>query len=152
MKKRSVIAIAALAAMSFQALATTPFGVTSRDISGEKRLAQQQVFEGFGCHGGNISPQLAWKNPPAGTKSFAVTVYDPDAPTGSGWWHWTVANIPAKIMTLPADAGNPNGEKLPAGVVQGRNDFGYSGFGGACPPEGDKPHRYQITRLGSGRG
>ncbi len=138
MKKRSVIAIAALAAMSFQALATTPFGVTSRDISGEKRLAQQQVFEGFGCHGGNISPQLAWKNPPAGTKSFAVTVYDPDAPTGSGWWHWTVANIPAKIMTLPADAGNPNGEKLPAGVVQGRNDFGYSGFGGACPPEGDK--------------
>ena len=99
MKKRSVIAITALAAMSFQVLATTPFGVTSRDISGEKRLAQQQVFEGFGCHGGNISPQLAWKNPPAGTKSFAVTVYDPDAPTGSGWWHWTVANCPLMTVT-----------------------------------------------------
>lgn len=145
MKKRSVIAIAALAAMSFQLLAATPFGITSQDISGERRLAQQQIFEGFGCHGGNISPQLAWKNPPTGTKSFAVTVFDPDAPTGSGWWHWTVANIPANTLTLPADAGNPNGEKLPAGVVQGRNDFGYSGFGGACPPAGDKPHRYQIT-------
>lgn len=145
MKKHSVIAIAALAAMSSQVLAATPFGITSRDIFGERRLATQQVFEGFGCHGGNTSPRLAWKNPPAGTKSFAVTVYDPDAPTGSGWWHWTVANIPAKTMTLPADAGNPNGEKLPAGTVQGRNDFGYSGFGGVCPPAGDKPHRYQIT-------
>ena len=145
MKKRSVITIAALTAMSFQVLAATPFSMTSRDISGDRRLAPQQVFEGFGCHGGNQSPQLAWKSPPTGAKSFAITVYDPDAHTGSGWWHWTVANIPVKTMTLPADAGNPNGEKLPAGAVQGRNDFGYSGFGGACPPAGDKPHRYQMT-------
>lgn len=145
MKKRSVITIAALTAMSFQVFAATSFSMTSRDISGDRRLASPQVFEGFGCHGGNTSPQLVWENPPAGTKSFAITVYDPDAPTGSGWWHWTVANIPAKTMTLPAGAGNPNGEKLPAGAVQGRNDFGYSGFGGACPLAGDKPHRYQIT-------
>ncbi|MCE1262041.1 kinase inhibitor [Enterobacter kobei] len=145
MKKRNVIVTTALAAISFQVLAATPFSITSQDISGEHRLAQQQVFNGFGCHGDNQSPQLAWKHPPAGTKSFAITVYDPDAPTGSGWWHWTVANIPAKTMALPAGAGNPKSEKLPAGAVQGRNDFGYSGFGGACPPEGDKPHRYQIT-------
>ncbi|ELE9703069.1 kinase inhibitor [Enterobacter cloacae] len=145
MKKRNVITTAALAAISFQVLAATPFSMTSQDISGERHVTQQQVFEGFGCHGGNQSPQLAWKNPPVGTKSFAITMYDPDAPTGSGWWHWTVANIPADTTTLPADAGNPNGEKLPAGAVQGRNDFGYSGFGGACPPAGDKPHRYQIT-------
>lgn len=84
-EKRSVITIAALAAMSFQVLAATPSSMTSQDISGERHLAQQQVFEGFGCHGGNTSPQLAWTNPPAGRKSFAVTVYDPDAPTGSGW-------------------------------------------------------------------
>ncbi|MCU6356972.1 kinase inhibitor [Enterobacter quasiroggenkampii] len=145
MKKRSVITIAALTAMSFQVFAATSFSMTSQDISGDRRLASPQVFEGFGCHGGNTSPQLAWTNPPAGTKSFAITVYDPDAPTGSGWWHWTIANIPAKTMTLPAGAGNPNGEKLPVGAVQGRNDFGYAGFGGACPPAGDKPHRYQIT-------
>ena len=85
MKKRNVITTAALAAISFQVLAATPFSMTSQDISGERHLAQQQIFEGFGCHGGNQSPQLAWKNPPVGTKSFAITVYDPDAPTGSGW-------------------------------------------------------------------
>ena len=144
MKTGMRMTVAMVAAVSSGAMAA-PFSVSSDDMHDGQALAQQHWFAGFGCTGGNVSPQLAWKNPPAGTKSFAVTVYDPDAPTGSGWWHWTVANIPAKTMTLPADAGNPNGEKLPAGVVQGRNDFGYSGFGGACPPEGDKPHRYQIT-------
>lgn len=99
MKNRSVITIAALSAMRFQVLPATPFSMTSQDISGERNLAQQQVFEGFGCHGGNISPQLAWENPPAGTKSFAVTVYDPDAPSGSGWWYWTVANCPLMPVT-----------------------------------------------------
>ena len=144
MKTGIRMAVAMLAAVSSGAMAA-PFSVSSNDMRDGQPLAQQHWFAGFGCTGGNVSPQLAWKNAPAGTRSFAVTVRDPDAPTGSGWWHWTVANIPAKTMTLPADAGNPNGEKLPAGVVQGRNDFGYSGFGGACPPEGDKPHRYQIT-------
>ena len=122
-----------------------PFSVSSNDMRDGQPLAQKHWFTGFGCTGGNVSPQLAWKNPPAATKSFAVTVYDPDAPTGSGWWHWTVVNIPVQTLNLPAGAGNQNNEKLPAGAVQGRNDFGYSGFGGACPPEGDKPHRYQFT-------
>jgi Raf kinase inhibitor-like YbhB/YbcL family protein len=84
---------------------------------------------------------LAWSNPPAGTKRFAITGYDPDAPTGSGWWHWTVVNLPATTHALPAAVG----EQLPAGAVQGRNDFGSAQFGGACPPVGDKPHRYQFT-------
>ncbi|ELV2797189.1 kinase inhibitor [Enterobacter ludwigii] len=145
MKKHRAIAVTTLAVVSFHVLAASSFTISSQDLASERPLSQQQVFDGFGCQGGNHSPQLAWKNPPLGTKSFAVTVFDPDAPTGSGWWHWTVVNIPLQTLTLPADAGNPKGETLPAGVVQGRNDFGYSGFGGACPPKGDKPHRYQFT-------
>ncbi len=117
------------------------FTLSSPDIAENRRLDQRQVFQGFGCEGGNVSPALAWSNPPAGTKSFAITVYDPDAPTGSGWWHWTVVNLPSSTTALAADAS----EQLPAGAVQGRNDFGSAQFGGACPPVGDKPHRYQFT-------
>lgn len=145
MKKHIAIAAATLAGISFTVSAALPFSLNSRDIPAEQQLTQNQVFNGFGCHGDNQSPQLTWKNQPPGTRSFAITVYDPAAPTGSGWWHWTVVNIPAQTRDLPAGAGNQNNEKLPAGAVQGRNDFGYSGFGGACPPEGDKPHPYQIT-------
>ncbi|MGK0735987.1 kinase inhibitor [Yokenella regensburgei] len=145
MKKRVTLTAGILTVMSFSALASETFSLTSADIPANHRLAQQQVFAGFGCAGGNISPQLSWKNPPAGSKSFAITVYDPDAPTGSGWWHWTLVNIPVQTHHLDSDAGNANNSKLPAGAVQGRNDFGYAGFGGACPPEGDKPHRYQFT-------
>ena len=92
-----------------------------------------------------MSPALAWKNPPAGTKGYAVTVYDPDAPTGSGWWHWVVYNIPATVTSLPVGAGDRGGAKLPAGALQGRTDFGTAGWGGPCPPKGDKPHRYVFT-------
>jgi Raf kinase inhibitor-like YbhB/YbcL family protein len=102
------------------------------------------VFKGFGCEGGNVSPALAWKNAPAGTKSFAVTVYDPDAPTGSGWWHWVVFNIPADVTSLPLGAGNPAGGQTPKNAVQS-TDFGKPGYGGPCPPKGDKPHRYIFT-------
>lgn len=121
------------------------FTLSSPTIKPNSKLGQEQVFNGFGCAGKNISPALKWSNAPTGAKSFAVTVYDPDAPTGSGWWHWVVYNIPANVTELPAGAGNANGSQLPAGAVQGRTDFGTAGFGGACPPQGDKPHRYIFT-------
>jgi Raf kinase inhibitor-like YbhB/YbcL family protein len=119
------------------------FTLTSPDLGGQ--LAEQQVFAGFGCTGKNISPQLLWKNAPAGTRSFAITVYDPDAPTGSGWWHWLVFNIPASVNQVAADAGNPARNLAPKGSIQSVTDYGKPGFGGACPPKGDKPHRYVFT-------
>jgi Raf kinase inhibitor-like YbhB/YbcL family protein len=119
------------------------FTLTSPDISEGKTIPEKHIFDGFGCQGGNISPALAWRNPPAGTRSFALLMHDPDAPTGSGWWHWIVYNIPASVSSLPADAGNPAKKLMPPGVVQGRTDFGSVGYGGPCPPPG-KPHRYYF--------
>jgi Raf kinase inhibitor-like YbhB/YbcL family protein len=119
------------------------FSLESPDIADQRMLTAREVYKGFGCEGGNTSPQLSWRNPPAGTQSYAVTVYDPDAPSGSGWWHWTVVNIPSSTTRLPSGAGAT--VALPAGAVQGRTDYGQPGFGGVCPPAGDKPHRYQFT-------
>ncbi|MCC6469363.1 MAG: YbhB/YbcL family Raf kinase inhibitor-like protein [Alphaproteobacteria bacterium] len=138
---RQIWVFAAAAAMvSSAACAADKFTVSSTSIPKDNKLTNTQVFNGFGCKGENKSPALAWKGAPTGTKSFAVTVYDPDAPTGSGWWHWTVFNIPPGVTSLPEGAGA--GAGLPAGAVQGRTEFGSAGFGGACPPAGDKPHRY----------
>jgi len=99
---------------------------------------------GFGCAGGNKSPHLRWSGAPAGTRSFAVTLYDPDAPTGSGFWHWLVVNIPGDVTELAVGAGSRGGH-LPAGALQTRTDFGAPGYGGPCPPAGDHPHRYLFS-------
>ena len=121
------------------------FELSSTDIQAGQMMGKAQEFNGFGCSGGNQSPQLSWRNPPPGTQSFAVTVYDPDAPTGSGWWHWVVFDLPANVRSLPANAGDPTATLLPAGAVQSRTDYGKGGFGGACPPQGHGKHRYQFT-------
>jgi Raf kinase inhibitor-like YbhB/YbcL family protein len=119
------------------------FALSSSDFTDGGTLATAQVFNGFDCKGGNVSPALKWSGAPAGTKSFALLVHDPDAPTGSGWWHWVVHNIPASTTSLPPGAGDPKKNLMPAGVVQGRTDYGTVGYGGPCPPPG-KPHRYQF--------
>jgi hypothetical protein len=121
------------------------FTLTSSTAKPGAKLPDTHVFNGFGCSGKNISPALKWSGAPKDTKSFAVTVYDPDAPTGSGWWHWVVINIPAATTELPEGAGTADGKGLPAGSEQVKTDFGAPGFGGACPPPGDKPHRYIFT-------
>ena len=122
--------------------------LTSQSFQDGDYLAEAHILSqdfGFGCAGGNKSPQLSWSGAPAGTKSFAVTCYDPDAPTGSGFWHWLVVNIPANVSELPLDARNPRSPKLPQGALQTRTDFGTPGYGGPCPPQGDHPHRYLFT-------
>ncbi len=121
------------------------FTLSSPTIKPNSTLSSDQVFNGFGCSGKNLSPALQWNGAPTGTKSFAITLYDPDAPTGSGWWHWVVYNLPATVTKLPDGAGDPSGKLLPKGTVQGRTDFGTSGFGGACPPPGNPPHHYIFT-------
>jgi Raf kinase inhibitor-like YbhB/YbcL family protein len=121
------------------------FTLSSPDVAANSTLANAHVFNGMGCSGDNVSPQLAWSGAPAGTESFALTVYDPDAPTGSGFWHWVVVNIPASATGLARGAGTADGKALPAGSVQVATDFGVPGFGGPCPPTGDKPHRYIFT-------
>jgi Raf kinase inhibitor-like YbhB/YbcL family protein len=119
------------------------FSLVSPDIGQGKTIAADQVFNGMGCKGKNLSPALFWSGAPAGTKSFALMVHDPDAPTGSGFWHWVVYNIPADATSIPAEAGDPKKKGLPAGAVQGRTDFGTPGYGGPCPPPG-KVHHYHF--------
>src|SRR3984957_21054812 len=119
--------------------------ITSPDIKPGARIADEQVAAIMGCPGKNISPALSWSGAPKGTKSFAISVYDPDAPTGSGFWHWVVFNIPADTTSLPKGAGDPKGGGMPAGAVQSRTDFGAPGYGGPFPPQGDKPHHHHFT-------
>lgn len=122
------------------------FKLTSADFKTNGTLGLEQVFNSFGCTGKNISPALAWSGAPEGAKSFALLVHDPDAPTGgAGWWHWLIVNVPATATGLAKDAGKADGSNLPAGAMQVNTDFGLPGWGGPCPPVGDKPHRYIFT-------
>ena len=133
-----IAALAGLTALSTLASAEGKFSVQVDGLQ-NGHFAQRHVLSeayGFGCTGGNIAPTISWKNAPKGTKSFVLTMYDKDAPTGLGWMHWVVANIPAHVSTLP--------ENLPQGALQTRTDGGTAGFMGACPPKGQN-HRYEIT-------
>lgn len=156
---KTLAAAAAAGALSLMLLgcggsaaqAQTPsFTLSSPDLASGSFEAKH-VLKGFGCSGGNVSPALRWEHAPAGTQSFALLVHDPDAPTGSGFWHWVVLNIPASASGLPQGAGNSPGG-LPAPALGGTNDFldtgatgGNGNYGGPCPPQGDKPHRYVFT-------
>ena len=117
----------------------------SPDLTPGGRMPEAQVFSGFGCTGGNVSPALTWRGVPEGAKSLALTLYDPDAPTGSGWWHWLIFNIPPDAAGLKRGAGDPKAGTAPPGSVQSMTDFGTVGYGGPCPPPGDPPHRYRFT-------
>lgn len=144
MKKKVLLTMALMTAAG-SALAASPFTLRADDLNHGHFLPRQVLSAdyGFGCEGGNQSPALSWKNPPAGTKSFVLTIHDPDAPTGIGWMHWVIANIPASARSLPAGI-TADGKNLPAGALQTRTDGGKPGYMGACPPKGQK-HRYVIT-------
>ena|SRR5665647_1028691 len=125
---------------------TASFEVTSTDVTDGQPFAAAQLSGMSGVKGGqDISPQLSWYGAPKETKSYAVTVYDPDAPTGSGFWHWAVANIPATVTQLKTGAGDDKGLELPRGAIQLYNDASVSRFMGAAPPHGHGPHRYLIV-------
>jgi len=121
------------------------FTLSSTDIEHGEFMKSAHEFQGFGCVGDNMSPQLSWSGAPEGTAAFAITVYDPDAPTGSGWWHWQLVNIPKNVTSLPAGAGDLSKNLTPKGSLHISNDYGFAGFGGACPPPGHGAHRYQFT-------
>ena len=121
------------------------FDLSSEDIADGEVLANAQVADIMGYAGANLSPQLSWSGFPPETKAFAVTVHDPDAPTGSGFWHWLAVNIPPDVNGLAAGAGSEGSDALPDGVLQLRNDAGTRGYVGAAPPPGDAPHRYVHT-------
>ena len=122
------------------------FEVTSTDVADGETMTARHASAVFGVEGGeDVSPQLTWSGFPPETKSFAVTVYDPDAPTASGFWHWAVFNLPVTVTELPGGAGSADSSALPDGAIQLRNDAGVAGYVGAGPPPGHGPHRYFIV-------
>ena len=140
---KKIITFLAFIAISQFAFGQKTFTLSSKDLGGEATTIEE--FNGFGCTGENKSPQLFWENAPEGTKSFAVTMYDPDAPTGSGWWHWVVFDIPADVNELVSNAGNVSLDLAPKNSVQSITNYGTSGYGGPCPPEGHGLHQYILT-------
>jgi Raf kinase inhibitor-like YbhB/YbcL family protein len=147
MSHRSAASFMAMlaACMTLTSAYAADFKLTSADIGPDKPLARDFVFSGFGCTGGNQSPALSWNGAPAGTQSYAVALFDPDAMQGRGFWHWLMVNIPASTTSLDRDAGKNDGSKLPGGTVQIKNGFRATGYSGSCPPPADEPHAYVMT-------
>jgi len=124
-------------------LAAQTFTLQSSDLGGQ--FTKDFMAGNFGCNGANQSPELHWSNAPVGTQSFAITMYDMDAPTGSGFWHWVLTDIPATVLKLQRGAGNISAKLAPSACVQGMNDTGARGYQGPCPGEGEPAHRYILT-------
>jgi Raf kinase inhibitor-like YbhB/YbcL family protein len=141
---RSLLLTASLCLPAVGAVAAD-FTLTSPDFAAPGGIPVAHILNAFGCTGANRSPALSWSGAPAGTQSFAITMVDPDAPGGHGWWHWSVFNIPATAHALPENAGAADSKTVPSGAVRGRRDYGFSYYAGLCPPVGDRPHRYIIT-------
>ncbi|MEP5338820.1 MAG: YbhB/YbcL family Raf kinase inhibitor-like protein [Algibacter sp.] len=141
--KKSNFILAILITFSSTLFAQKTSTLSSKDLGGQATINEE--FNGFGCTGKNQSPQLSWKNAPEGTKSFAITMYDPDAPTGSGWWHWIVFDIPSNINELVSGAGDIKLNLAPKEAIQSITDYSANGYGGPCPPEGHGLHQYIIT-------
>jgi Raf kinase inhibitor-like YbhB/YbcL family protein len=138
--RKSLFAVAA--SVGLMAQTASAIQLTSSDFKSGDTLSKEQVFNSFGCDGGNLSPALQWTKGPEGTLSYALMVYDPDAPTGSGWWHWVVFNIPVTVTELPK--GFLASDTSIPGLIQSNTDFGKPGYGGPCPPPG-KVHHYHFT-------
>jgi Raf kinase inhibitor-like YbhB/YbcL family protein len=145
MHKAALGAVAVALSVLVAPAAQARMKLTSAEVKKGETIKNEQVLNTFTCTGDNISPSLSWSGAPKETKSFVITVYDPDAPTGSGWWHWVVINIPPSTTSLPKNAGDAKANLMPAGAIQTRTDFGAPGYGGPCPPKGDKPHHYHFT-------
>ena len=124
---------------------TASFEVSSESFTDGGDLADAQVFDDWGFSGGNLSPQLSWSGAPQGTRGFAISCFDPDAPTPAGFWHWTVVGLPADTTSLPEGAGAEGGAQLPEGAFMTATDYGTKAFGGAAPPQGDIAHRYVFA-------
>lgn len=141
--QRLLFTVLAVLFVGFSGYSQNTFTLTSNNLGGNATKTQE--FQGFGCTGSNESPQLSWANAPEGTKSFAITMYDPDAPTGSGWWHWVVFDIPANVNELVKNAGAISTGLMPKGAIQSVTNYGAPGYGGPCPPPGHGIHQYVIT-------
>lgn len=141
LRRCALTGVCAWALVPWAARAADSLRLASSAIVPNGTVGTAYVYHGFGCRGRNLSPPLKWSGAPEGTQSYALTVYDPDAPTGSGWWHWVVYDIPTSVTELAEGAS----ASLPAGALQGHTDYGSAAYGGPCPPPGDKPHRYVFT-------
>lgn len=135
-----------LATVGAAGAADGKFTLASTSFKTGGKIAKEFSLNGYGCTGGNISPELEWSGAPAGTKSFVITMFDPDEHgTPSGWWHWVMYNIPGSATHVPQGAGIPKSTALPAGTIQGRTDLGSLSYDGPCPDVGNPAHHYTLT-------